>query len=142
VEPVGGCLSVGSYLGHRLLSVGCDTVFCVPGDFNRKFDPKCASRVVSSSSMRRACCATRKSSHISSDSSLLTCPLFVACMHHLTSVPVLDALAQVPGLRVVNCNSELAAAYAAGRQLQQLTAGRSYLLLMRCIPTQLQFVLM
>lgn len=60
----------------------------------------------------------------------------------LTAVPVLDALAQVPGLRVVNCNSELAAAYAAGRQLQQLIAGRSYLLLMRCNPTQLQLVLM
>ena len=27
-------LSVGAYLGYRLLSVGCDTVFCVPGDFN------------------------------------------------------------------------------------------------------------
>lgn len=29
------------------------------------------------------------------------------------AVPVLDALAQVPGLTVVNCNNELACAYAA-----------------------------
>lgn len=32
----------------------------------------------------------------------------------LPAVPVLDALALVPGLKVVNCNSELACAYAAG----------------------------
>ena len=35
-EEYAGCLSVGTYLGYRLLSVGCDTVFCVPGDFNCK----------------------------------------------------------------------------------------------------------
>lgn len=38
--------------------------------------------------------------------------------HHVLCVcpvvPVLDALALVPGLRIVNCNSELACAYAAG----------------------------
>lgn len=32
-------------------------------------------------------------------------------------MPVLDALAQVPGLKVVNCNNELTCAYAAGGHL-------------------------
>jgi len=31
-------------------------------------------------------------------------------------VSVLDALALVPGLKVVNCSSELACAYAAGEE--------------------------
>lgn len=38
VEPsqtiISAPLTVGTYLGYRLLDVGCDTVFCVPGDFN------------------------------------------------------------------------------------------------------------